>query len=301
MVYSYEEIYKTNWQAHKLASEIFARLDSPNTLVFSSTWAGEKDYGVIDDWLSVQDNRAIIISLFDPDEFNYTNPRATKVGVSDLLFWLLASDRFFLKYNKEDVAPLEFKHDFLCYQRKPIDYRVTLYNKLKNKNGIVTIGTESYDFNQRLPDHNGYKDVGDTLPIPNDIYSLGNIDVWNKSFLNIVSETVQKLDVAVPFISEKTFKPILGMRPFIVYGNPNTTKLLKEKGFETFDEDFGYTMSSTYDEMADKISSLVDDLDHVELLYKKLLPKITHNYENFRSIAKREWKILDDLVLTFNP
>jgi hypothetical protein len=297
MIFSYEEIYKTNWQAHKLASEIFARLDSPNNLVFSTTWAGEKDFETIDNWLTTPSHKAIIISLFDPNEFQYHHTRAIHIDTRNILFWLLTTDKYFLEYTKEDTTPA-FEYNFLCYQRKPIDYRVKLYDLLKSKNGIVTLGTQEYSFNKDLPEHGGYKDVGGELPIPNDIYSLGNIEVWNKCFLNIVSETVQRLDTDFPFISEKVFKPIIGMRPFIVYGHPKTSEYLRNMGFETFDSDFGFSPKLTYEESANEISKVIDGIDNVELLYKKLLPKITHNYENFRSIAQREWKKLDDLVLT---
>ena len=299
MIFSYENIYKTNWQAHKLANEIFQRFDSAKTLVFSTTWAGETDKSVLDDWLKDSTHTAIVISLFDPNGFDYQHPRATHVDSKDVIFWLLASDKYFLPYSKENTIP-KFEHNFLCYQRKPIDYRVELFNLIKDKKGIITLGNQEYDFNKSLPDHPGYKDVGGELPIPNDIYSLGNIDIWNKSFLNIVSETIQSMTSPYPFLSEKTFKPIIGMRPFIVYGNPNTSKLLQSKGFETFDEDFGFVPCNSYYESALRISSILDDLNNIELLYQKLLPKITHNYENFRSIAQKEWKILDDLVLTFN-
>lgn len=298
MIFSYENIYQTNWQAHKLANEIFNKFDSPNTLVFSTTWAGEKDKSVLDDWLKEDNHTAIILSLFDPNAFEYAHPRATHIDSKDILFWLLASDRYFLSYTKEETSP-NFEYNFLCYQRKPIDYRVELYNLIKDKKGIVTLGNQEYYFNKTLPDHPGYKDVGDELPIPNDIYSLGNIDIWNKCFLNVVSETVQLLNSPNPFLSEKVFKPIIGMRPFIVYGNPNTSKLLQSKGFETFDDDFGFTPKDSYSKSALEISKVLDSLDNIELLYKKLLPKIVHNYENFRTIAQKEWQVLDDLVLTF--
>jgi len=299
MIFSYEDIYKTNWQAHKLAIEIFQKFDKPDTLVFSTTWATDKDKKIIDDWLSDSNHKAIIISLFDPNGFHYQSPKAIHIDTSNLVFWLLATDKYFLNYSKTDTVP-KFEYNFLCYQRKPIDYRVTLYNLLKNKKGIVTLGTQEYSFNEQLPEHNGYNDVGGELPIPNDIYSLGNIDIWNKCFLNVVSETIQNLNTGTPFVSEKVFKPIIGMRPFIVYGHTKTSDFLKNLGFETFDEYFGFSPKSTYNESAKEIARIIDNLDNVELLYQKLLPKITHNYENFRTIAKKEWEKLDKLVLTIN-
>ena len=52
--------------------------------------------------------------------------------------------------------------------------------------------------------------VSGNVGITNDIHSFGHNANWNNHFLNIVSETTTYTDV---FITEKTFKPIIGERP----------------------------------------------------------------------------------------
>jgi hypothetical protein len=53
--------------------------------------------------------------------------------------------------------------------------------------------------------------------IPHDIHSLGNLDIWQQHFLNVVGET-EFMHWDNMFISEKTWKPILGLRPFVING-----------------------------------------------------------------------------------
>jgi hypothetical protein len=207
----------------------------------------------------------------------------------DLCFWLIAIDRYFLKYSIKEVTPTDYQHHFLCYQRKPNPARELLYETLKNKTGIITIGTKKFaDINNNIPKHIGIDEVFGTLEVCNDIYSLGNIKIWNSSFLNIVSETEQNLTFEFPFVSEKIFKPIIGLRPFLCYGHPETSKLLISKGFKTFDEDFNYTPTQCYRENAKQLSDIVDNIDDPCGMFNKLLPKLIHNKQILEQLATSE-------------
>ena len=69
--------------------------------------------------------------------------------------------------------------------------------------------------------------------IPNDVVSLGKLDIWKNHFLNIVSET--EFNQWHPlFITEKTWKPIIGLRPFIIHGQTRIYQWLQKHGFKTF-------------------------------------------------------------------
>ena len=57
--------------------------------------------------------------------------------------------------------------------------------------GCVTLGDSKYsvaDENEQYVDYGANDVVGD-VGIPNDVYSLGQLKIWNTSFINIVSET----------------------------------------------------------------------------------------------------------------
>jgi hypothetical protein len=135
---------------------------------------------------------------------------------------------------------------YMCLNRKPHWHRVRLYRELENRRlldlGLVSMGgdnsppvrtiLETVDVVNLAPnsgtDQNG---------IANDISSLGTIENWQRCFLNIVTETVYDID-RNHFVSEKIYKPILGLRPFLVYDPSGACAWLGNCGLETFVNDF---------------------------------------------------------------
>jgi hypothetical protein len=286
----------TGWSAHKLSLEICSIFSNINgALVINETWMGPNIVRVAKTWLKLDKQHTVIfISLFDPGrgyQDLFTSEERTKIhsiNSEDICFWLLAVDRYFLNYSLEQVAPVEFKYNFLCYQRKITEPRTYLYNQLKDKSGIVTIGDKKFnDINSNIPYHTGLSEVLGDLAVANDIWSLGNIEIWNHSFLNIVSETEQSFESDNAFLSEKILKPIVGLRPFLCFGHPNTTKLLKAQGFETFDEEFRYYPTSNWKDNADQLTTIVDQLDSG--IFEKLKPKLLHNKNQLKIAAQTEW------------
>lgn len=82
--------------------------------------------------------------------------------------------------------------------------------------------------------------IDNSCEYPQSIYedkSLSNtstflpIDIFNDSWYSIVSET----DPSVPFFTEKTAKPLLSKRLFVMFGAFHHLKKLQSLGFKTFD------------------------------------------------------------------
>lgn len=289
----------TGWVSHKLSLEISSKLSgSREALVINETWIKPNIVQVAKTWLSLDPQHTVIfVCLCDPAD-NYQiyqgftqeeNSRISYISYKDFCFHLLNADRSFKDYPIEKVTPTDFKHNFLCYQRKVNEPRTYLYNLLKNKQGMVTIGDKEFsDVNSNIPYYAGLREDPSDLKLGFcDALSLGNIDVWNSSFLNIVSETQQSFESDCPFISEKTFKPIIGLRPFVCFGHPDTTKVLKSQGFETFDEDFGYCPTGNWKNNADQLADIVDNLDTG--MFEKLKPKLMHNKHQLKIAAQAEW------------
>lgn len=254
----------------------------------------------IRDWLELSDqNKVIKIDTFDPPPFEnlqeivaqYPN-RLKIIGAGDYCYWIICCGFYFKTYTVNEVFPVSFDYNYLCYQRKMNEHRIVLYDALKDvSKGIITRGDQQYDFNQNQL-HNQHSLI---TFVTNDILSLGNMDIWNRSFLNIVSETGQSYFNPV-FLSEKTFKPIIGMRPFLSYGHYQIGEKLKSLGFETFDEDFGYSPSINDHENAGQLRDILSQLDNLDKLYDKLYPKILHNKNHFKTAYRNELDRLDDLV-----
>ena len=58
-------------------------------------------------------------------------------------------------------------------------------------------------------------------------------EIYASSYLHITSET-QFDSISSPFLSEKTFRPILNLQPFIYLGNYKGLEEIKQLGFKTF-------------------------------------------------------------------
>ena len=89
------------------------------------------------------------------------------------------------------------------------------------------------------------------------------------------------------FITEKTWRPIHTGHPFIISGNPNTLKILREWGFETFPEIFDESYDEYHGNQRDKfiVSEVkrVCKLDSKQKhdLFKSVEEKVIHNQNHF--------------------
>lgn len=158
-------------------------------------------------------------------------------------FWAVACAKFFKKYSAQELEPSVFDNLFLNYNRKPHKHRTELVALFETtgliKHGCVTLGNSQYTVNDHNSDYQTYgaNDVVGDVGIPNDVYSLGQLKIWNTSFINVVSETQYEYSKNV-FLSEKIFKPIIGLRPFVINGSPGIYRLLKKAGFDCFEDLF---------------------------------------------------------------
>ena len=196
-------------------------------------------------------------------------------------------------HDQASTAATDIDTAFMCLNRKPHQHRLRLYNQLEARglleHGLVSFGSNTGVAVRTLPDDQGGCDLapnGGTKQngIANDLVSLGNIKNWNRCLINIVTETV--FDIKLHhFVSEKIYKPILGMRPFLVYATDGAVDWLESRGFQTFVRDF---RDITDLDLAnpDNISLFLDALskqsqDYLQTKYQELLPKVQHNVENF--------------------
>jgi hypothetical protein len=196
------------------------------------------------------------------------------------------------------------KYLYLNYNRKPKHHRFLLVDKLRDHNllhlGYVTFQQGYYSMldeltgNTELNFHDEKVKSEPDLYIkpkdlkysrPEDVSSLGNLDIWNNTYLIIVSET----EFYDPYhLSEKTWKPIIGSRPFVLNGNYTMTSVLKKLGFYTpsmlFDnEDLDSCSADSIIELLQYLKTLNNE--QLMNLYNKQLPMIEYNYKRFVEIA----------------
>jgi len=195
-----------------------------------------------------------------------------------------------LQYNNlSKVTLVDAKYLFLSYNRKPRPWRKELVNRLIDNElhtkGFITfeagvfpiIDLQTAQYDQEL--HT--EDLRFTRP--EDILTLGNLEIWNNSYSVIVSET-EISDSC--HLSEKTWKPLLGLRPYFLNSNPGVAKILDRLGFYTPGKLFNNPKLDSC-----SINTIISQLKSIENsseLYNSQLDMLIHNQNRFIEIANSD-------------
>jgi len=113
-------------------------------------------------------------------------------------------------------------------------------------------------------------------------FGFENKENYKNTYFSIITETI--FYEHGHYISEKTFKGIQHLHPFIIIGKPGIIKWLKEKGFKTFSEFWDESYDEIYDnsERIIKIFNIVKSLinktnEEWDEMYEKLYPILEYN------------------------
>ena len=129
-----------------------------------------------------------------------------------------------------------------------------------------------------------------------------NKELADQVMFEIVGETLQNdMNKTSLFYSEKTFKPMLNMCPFLVWGQPHINKTLEEHGFKLYTKLFDYSFDSIEDTVerahaiADQVKELSAKLSTMtpeQKLEGRFLEKETleHNFDAVLSYQQRYCK-----------
>jgi len=111
-----------------------------------------------------------------------------------------------------------------------------------------------------------------------------SISKFYDSYLHIVAETYQDYSDQRAFFSEKIFKPIMFMQPFVVIGETFALQNLKNLGYKTFDKFIDESYDSIVNDeerMYACIKSAKDffdkSSDELNNILVEMLPILTHN------------------------
>ena len=230
--------------------------DDISTIVINSTWYdGELNQRLRDRFLKNQPGRIVLISMLDaaivqPYMFDYVGCAVRAVGYYPgpdwIDYWGLVTDSHMVLPGVNLVDETRIDTAFMCLNRKPHWHRQQLYDALQHKHlldsGMVSLGGQAGQAVRLLLEDAGACDLApnggiEQNGISNDIMSLGHPGNWQRHFLNIVTET--EYDVSgTTFVTEKIYKPILGLRPFLVYSADGAREWLLAHGFQSYIDDF---------------------------------------------------------------
>jgi len=208
---------------------------------------------------------------------------------------------FVSKQDLDDMRDIIREKYFLCYNRIIREYRLALvamiYEMGLDDKGIISLGAEEVDtaFGGVWPTHigdfikdkqqnevvsNALKKIKPLYPIDADgdidanwIYDKkgrffgGMVGQWSnfshqykRIYFNIVTESCYYEDCI--YMSEKVFKPISNLVPFIIVSTPLFLKKLREIGFKTFSP----WIDESYDNEVDNDKRFFMILDEVKRL-----------------------------------
>ena len=204
-------------------------------------------------------------------------------------FWLLLFFQQFPQYDLDQLQPMSFDHLFLAYNGKPQPHRVHLLDQLRERK-LLDLG--HWTLNQ-----SGFHAT------TSQVQTLGDMTIWNSHFLNITTETCMLPWREALAIGEKVFKPIVGLRPFIINGSPKYYHEFQQLGFDCFadiwpiDQIIQQPKSRAYDIEVERIQvmqrthnvicDIVQSLAGQDLsaLYQTLYPRLLANRERFYTLG----------------
>jgi hypothetical protein len=107
------------------------------------------------------------------------------------------------------------------------------------------------------------------------------IEIYNKTAYSIVAET--EITNGNSYYTEKTIKPIIAKRLFVVFSGKDYLKNLRKQGFKTFDGiiDESYDIIENYEERMNLAWKQVEWLcnQNQEEIFEKIKPICEHNFE----------------------
>ena len=238
----------------------------------------------------------LIVSSFDDPIFDrFKNDPVKNFNIHFWKSWCLFGLVDFLRNSNINIfeknIDADFEKLFVCFINKGKYHRQVLIDLLcKNdlfKNSIVTwhkqpmpfIDTKNYEYECWTEVEMSFDDYYPNHPMP---FIGSSLDT--KCLINLVTETHRE----GIFYSEKTWKPIVTGQPFISLGAKNQNNVIKELGFQLYDELFDYEFDSL-DTVEQRAKGLVDNLlklDNKDLLelYDSVKEKLEFNKNRAKQI-----------------
>jgi len=199
-------------------------------------------------------------------------------------YWGYVLSNRIKKYN----LTYDFKSVAICMNFRPKLHRRLMMQELLNHEMLSKI---KYSWKGCFRNNKIFELEDKTSLLSDNISQDNHREVeWNvpdeyySTFIDIVNETFND----VGFITEKTLKPILLKKPFLVNTVPGFHRKLEEYGFKLYHNLFDYTFDSILDTEF-RISEIVSQVskwhgsDYNEL-YKLILPELEHNQKRLLEI-----------------
>lgn len=146
---------------------------------------------------------------------------------------------------------------------------------------------------QKNPDAAEIKPAGKSIQygaIPYDV------NLYRNTCVSVISETMFR-ETDRPWITEKTWIPMLNRHPFVMAGDTNTLNLLSQKGFVTFEECLLHT---DYDQTTDaeqRLDQVVENVKYfIDNSRRDLDSALEHNVNKLRNLYQMNVKDISEFL-----
>ena len=148
------------------------------------------------------------------------------------------------------------------------------------------------DFKSYIENNQGPLDTAEVLDTNEGKSSQGwgSSAVYEKSSVSLVCETHQHNDL--PFLTEKTFRPIINAHPFVILAGCKPLEHLKELGFKTFDrvidesyENLSCNNLGKLEQVVTQSIKLLENKEHVQEI-------VDHNKNHLLTHGERQMALL---------
>lgn len=287
------EGYQTNWLWDYFHNECSAYEVDPRSIIYiTGNMLAEEQY---DTWASNSKilSKISVIShpIFENDVFEIFQETIKE-----------RSFDYWLDYKKNNLKNIK---DYNCLQKRLRAHRIWFYNHLYKEKllsyGLVSMNPynykSSYMEGKWLP-FEASEEANKILPLliygknnneKDDNYYIRRItdQVFKDTWVSVISEASFADSDHTLFLSEKIFKPIACMHPFIIVGNKNSLKKLKEMGYKTFegfiDEDYdSLSTFDRFDAITKSIKKIIDTPNKIDWYYS-MKEILVHNYNTLKT------------------
>jgi len=250
------------------------------------------------EWSKNLPNKMLVIphSIFESDIYEI----ATEMGLNNN----------FDKNLQYKINHLPNIKSFNCLQKRLRAHRIWFYN-LMHKENLISHGLISMNpCNQRASYFEGrwlskeeIEESNKILPLlvygknnneQDDYFYIRRItdSVFLDSWVSVISEASFGDSDSTVFLSEKIFKPIACMHPFIIVGNKHSLKKLKEMGYRTFegfiDEDYDSLPTfERFDAIIRSIKQIVEKSEKIKW-FESMKEILIHNYNTLKNNSTKD-------------
>ena len=226
---------------------------------------------------------------------------------------------YFLSLSRA-IRPHRTMAQYLLYENNIDKYAILSHDKLSKRDSYGTCQNYNLDQKKFMEWTNNLPLIADTEDFETNHALRLHEDLYHSSLFHIVNEThVDDFNNRSLFYSEKTFRPMIHLQPFLIFGQPFCNQKLQDYGFEIYDDYFDYSFDEELDtkkrylkiiEAVKKTVTYLDSLNKFQRInwrYKNQ-EKLLHNFnlvmdynlekEKFNDVITQLEKISDDFAIS---